>query len=341
MSRLLGVIDAATSVKGLQDLSLNRSVASIPFAGRYRFIDFILSNMVNSGVESVAIFPRHQYRSLMDHIGSGKNWDLDRKRDGLFFFPPYFEPNENSNVGSFDRLEQHLDFFERSHQDYILIANSYTIASIDLNEALAEHLIQDNDITEITTSSRSLEMYILKKSLLIELIQNRKNSQFISISDVATQPLHHYKIGGYEHHGYAAVMDSIDAYFKHSMDLLDHSIWSQLFSTDRPVFTKVKDEPPTRYSAESVVTNSMVANGGIIHGRVDSSIVSRAVKIGNHSVVKNCIVMQKSQIGENCHLEYVILDKDVRIQDGVTLKGTSDKPLVLRKGAVREMAVSK
>ncbi|PPA68971.1 sugar phosphate nucleotidyltransferase [Jeotgalibacillus proteolyticus] len=340
MSRLLGVIDATNVINGLQDLSLNRSVASIPFAGRYRFIDFILSNMVNSGVDSIAIFPKHQYRSLMDHIGSGKNWDLDRKKDGLFFFPPYFEPNENSTVGSFARFEQHLDYFKRSHQDYVFIANSYVITNIDIEEALAEHLIHDHDITELVNHSQSLDMYILKKSLLIDLIEDRKNSQFISVADVVTQPLHNYKIGSYQHNGYTATMDSIEAYYRHSMKLLDASVWNQLFPTDRPVFTKVKDEPPTRYSTDAIVTNSMVANGAVIKGKVDASIISRAVKIGKGSHVTNCIVMQKSQIGEGCTLEHVILDKDVRVLDGVTLKGSPDKPLVLRKGTVREMAVS-
>ncbi len=277
----------------------------------------------------------------MDHIGSGKNWDLDRKKNGLFFFPPCFEPNENSSVGSFARLEQHIEFFKRSHQDYVFIANSYVITNVDIEEALAEHLIHDHDITELISHDQSLEMYILKKSLLIELIENRKTSKFISVSDVANQTLHNYNIGTYNHNGYVAVMNSIRSYFNHSMDLLDHSIWNQLFSSDRPVFTKVKDEPPTRYSSESVVTNSMIANGATIQGNVDSSIISRAVKIGEGALVKNCIVMQKSHIGENCTLEYVILDKNVRVLDGVTLKGTPDKPLVLRKGSVREMAVSK
>ncbi|TDL30607.1 glucose-1-phosphate adenylyltransferase [Jeotgalibacillus sp. S-D1] len=341
MSRLLGVIDATTVIGGLQDISLNRSVASIPFAGRYRFIDFVLSNMVNSGVDSVAIFPKHQYRSLMDHIGSGKNWDMDRKKDGLFFFPPFYEPNENSSVGSFARLEQHLDYFKRSHQDYVFIANSYVITNVDIEEALAEHLIHDHDITEIVNHDQSLEMYVLKKSLLIDLIEDRKKSQFISVADVAKQPFHNYKIGTYNHPGYAAVMNSIEAYYNHSMDLLDNTVWNQLFSADRPVFTKVKDEPPTRYSSSSVVTNCMVANGAVIQGNVENSIISRAVKIGRGSMVKNCVVMQKSQIGEGCTLEYVILDKDVRVMDGVSLKGTQENPLVLRKGTVREMAVSK
>ncbi|WP_227396854.1 GlgC family sugar phosphate nucleotidyltransferase [Jeotgalibacillus aurantiacus] len=340
MSRLLGVIDAATVMGGLQDLTLNRSVASIPFAGRYRFIDFVLSNMVNSGVSSVAIFPKHQYRSLMDHIGSGKNWDLDRKRDGLFFFPPYFEPNETTSIGSFARLEQHIEFFKRSHQDYVVIANSYVITNVDFEEALAEHLIHDYDITEIQHNGESLEMYVLSKSLLVDLIENRRNSQFISVSDVVKQPLHSFNIGSYEHKSYTAIIDSIPAYFKHSMDLLGHAAWSQLFSSDRPIYTKVKDEPPTKYASNAHVSDSMIANGASIEGTIESSIVSRAVKIGKDSVVKNCIVMQKSQIGKGCTLEYVILDKDVKVLDGTTLRGTAEKPLVLRKGSIREAAVA-
>ncbi|KIL50684.1 glycogen biosynthesis protein glgD [Jeotgalibacillus alimentarius] len=341
MSRLLGVIDAATVMGGLQDLTLNRSVASIPFAGRYRFIDFVLSNMVNSGVDSVAIFPKHQYRSLMDHIGSGKNWDLDRKRDGLFFFPPNFEPNETTSIGSFSRLEQHIEFFKRSHQDYVVIASSYVIANIDFEEALAEHLIHDYDITEVQHNGKSLEIYVISKALLIELIEGRRSSQFISVSDVVKQPLHNFKIGAYDHKDYTAIIDSIPAYLNHSMDLLRHDVWSRLFTQDRPIYTKVKDEPPTKYSSTAQVSNSMIANGADIRGSVENSIVSRAAKIGKGSKVKNCVVMQKSHIGNDCSLEYVILDKDVRVLDGTSLKGTAEQPLVLRKGSVREAAMVK
>jgi glucose-1-phosphate adenylyltransferase len=334
MSKLmLGVIDATTYKKEMSDLTFNRSIAAVPFAGRYRLIDFVLSNMVNSGIESVAIFPKYQYRSLMDHLGSGKNWDLNRKRDGLFFFPSPDLPIPQ--IGSFQHFQQHIDYFLRSTQKYALICNSYTVCNIDYEMILQRHIENKCDITQICHQGKSLDMFILETALLLELIAHQQQTGYQSLSDVVRDYTNPLTICDYEYSGYVAVIDSIESYFLHSLELLRPDIWKQLFLKSRPIYTKVKDEPPTRYMNGANVKNSMIANGCIIEGHVENSIIFRSVKIGKGTVIKNSIIMQKSQIGDQCQLNNVIIDKDVRISDGVHLFGTKEKPFVIRKGTIQ------
>jgi glucose-1-phosphate adenylyltransferase len=332
---MLGVIDATTYIEPLQPLTLHRSVAAVPFAGRYRLIDFVLSSMVNSGIESVAIFPKYQYRSLMDHLGSGKNWDLNRKRDGLFFFPSPDLSISAHHVGAFAHFEQHIDYFLRSRQKYAIICHSHVVCNIDYEAVLEHHIANECDITEIRYQGRSLEMYVLEMSLLLDLIANYKQTGYCSIVDVVRDYRHSLQICNYEHNGYAAVIDSVESYFQHSMELLNRDIWRQLFLPERPIYTKVKDEPPTKYTEKAVVKNSMIANGCIIEGHVENSIIFRSVKIGRGAVIKNSIIMQKSQIGEQCYLDSVIVDKDAKIENGVSLRGTERHPFVIRKGTVQ------
>jgi glucose-1-phosphate adenylyltransferase len=334
--KLLGIIDATIYHKELEELLVHRSLAALPFGGRYRIIDFVLSNMVNSGISSVAIFPKLQYRSLMDHLESGKNWGLNRKRDGLFFLPsPHIDIDQNKN-GSFHSFAANLDFFRRSCQEYTLITNCNTVFNMNFRQLLERHIKSGCDITEVHhQDGRSLGMYVLKTSLLIELIQTRHKLGYTCMEDVVNDIRHHYDVSRQMYNGYAIMIDSIQTYFSTSMELLQTDVWNRLFFKEQPIYTKVKDEPPTRYMRDSLVRNSMIANGCIIHGQIENSIISRGVKIGKGSVIKNCIVMQKTQIENNCLLDSVILDKDVKVEAGAILTGTAHNPYVIRKGTIQ------
>lgn len=332
--RLLGVIDATTYVENLKDLTPHRSVAAIPFGGRYRLIDFILSNMVNSGIQSVAIFPKFEYRSLMDHLGSGKNWDLNRKRDGLFFFPSPRLDKPVFGIDSFEHFAANIDFLNRSTQEYCLISNANTIFNMDFSPLLDWHLEKNCDITEVRSGSESLNIYLVKTSLLLELIHGRNKTGYLNMKDVVTDINSPYRLCYYQYKGYAVTVDSVSKYYSASIELLTPEIWEQLFLKDRPILTKVKDEPPTHYSKNAVVYNSMVANGASIEGVVENSIIARGVKIAKGAVVRNSIIMQKTQIGENCILDHVILDKDVKVEPGVSIAGTKELPKILRKGSI-------
>jgi glucose-1-phosphate adenylyltransferase len=332
---MLGVIDATTYHQSLEDLLLNRSLAAVPVAGRYRLIDFILSNMVNSGIHSVAIFPKYQYRSLMDHLGSGKNWDLNRKRDGLFFFPAPAIVSANQAMGSFNHFAHHMDYFQRSKQKYALITNCNTIFTTDFTPMLKRHMETGCDITKMNHEQRSMEIYLLETSRLIELIETREKTGYTCMKDVVEDKTGGLSICDYEYLGYVERIECIQSYFNASMNLLKPECWKQLFRKEYPVLTKVKDEPPTRYQNGATVKNAIIANGCFIEGNVMNSTVFRGVKIGRGSMVSNSIIMQKSQVGENCVLEHVILDKDVKIEDNVKLVGTRQDPIVIRKGMIQ------
>ncbi|MED3561776.1 sugar phosphate nucleotidyltransferase [Bacillus xiapuensis] len=331
--KLLGVIDATTYHEDLEDLITHRSLAALPFGGRYRMIDFILSNMVNSGIRSVAIFPKLQYRSLMDHLGSGKNWDLNRKRDGLFFFPsPNLESDQNK-VGSFDHFAANMDYFYRSTQEYAIIANCYTVFNMDFKPLLDWHIRSGCDITELHhKDGRPMEIYLVKTSLLMKLIETRNETGYTCMKDVVMEIDHQYTVCHHVYDGYAVMIDSFQNYYSTSMEILNPTVWRQLFLKEQPILTKVKDEPPTKYIKGSIVKNTMIANGCLINGSVENSIISRGVKIGKGAVIKNCIIMQKCQIEDNCFLDSVILDKDVKVQAGTRLTGTAQNPYVIRKG---------
>lgn len=337
--RVLGVIDATTYHDGLKELLIHRSLAAVPFAGRYRLIDFVLSNMVNANIESVAIFPKFQYRSLMDHLGSGKDWDLSRKRDGLFFFPSSIIEGIRRGIGSFSHFAANIDYFKRSKQEYTLITNCFTVINMDFKPVFDRHIQTGCDITEIYHQEKSLQMYLLKTSLLIELIQTREETGYTCMSDVVMDFYHTYRLCRYEYNGYSAMIDSVQSYFSASMKLLKPEVWNKLFQKKQPIFTKVKDEPPTRYLKGASVHHSMIANGCQIEGIVENSIISRAVKIGKGAVVKNCIIMQKSHIGDHCVLDSVIIDKDVKIDAGAVMKGSSMSPYVIPKGSTGQGAL--
>ncbi|WP_394239508.1 sugar phosphate nucleotidyltransferase [Niallia oryzisoli] len=332
--KLLGVIDATTYYDDLKDLTTHRSLAALPFAGRYRLIDFVLSSMVNSTIHSVAIFPKYQYRSLMDHLGSGKNWGLDRKRDGLFFFPSPNLDTPSAGIGSFSHFAANLDYLYKSTQEYAIIANCYTIFNMDFQPVLDRHIEMGCDITEICHNGQSLDMYLVKTSLLIELIETRHQTGYTCMKDVVNGIVP-FTLCTYEYLGLAYKVDSITAYYQTSMNILHPTVLENLFISSQPIFTKVKDEPPTQYQKEAVIKNAMVANGCIINGVVENSIISRGVKIGKGTIIRNSIIMQKCQIGDNCVIDSAILDKDVRVESGTFMNGSKEKPLVIRKGTVQ------
>lgn len=331
--KLVAVIDATVRISGLEDLTMDRPAASIPFAGRYRLIDFALSNVVNSSINSVGVFPTYPFVSLMDHIGMGKSWDLDRRKDGLFFLPVSQKSGSHVSVGAFAALNEHRNFFVRSRQKHIIITNCFTIAQIDFEEMLDVHIQSGVDITEaVNEEGKPLKSYVLSKALLKELMDNYEEKRVIGLEDVVNRKTAPYTFGTYEYKGFSALIDSMQSYFQASMALLNSEKRNNLFLAERPIYTKRKDEPPTRYLKGSLVKRALVANGCMIEGTVEDSIISRGVSIKKNTALEKCIIMQKCVIEEDCQLAYVIADKDVHIGAGVVLRGTEEQPIVLRKG---------
>lgn len=370
MKDVMAIVNLMEHEGILKEISHHRLVAAVPFGGRYRMIDFVLSNMVNSGVRNVGVIVQHKYRSLIDHLGRGKEWDLDRKRDGLFFLPPTQMRYPMGSRFDLRHFHHHLDYINYSRQNYIIITGSNMICNLDYRDVLNFHRQKKADITlvykqmefpredlcqcnvlevdqdqrviqmeikpdKITSGKMSMEMYIMEKSLLIDMINgcsSRGDCELVLHGII--NRLEQLKIYGYPFEGYLGKVGSVSSYFNHSMDLLKPHIWKELFFKHGHIYTKVKDGAPTKYLESSVVKNSLVANDCEIAGTVENSIIFRGVKIARGAHVKDSIVMQKGEIREGAVVENIIMDKKVIISAGKKLRGDSGYPFVIAKETV-------
>lgn len=356
----------------LKELTLSRSVAAVPFGGRYRCIDFILSDMVNSGIRNVGLIMQKNYHSIMDHLGQGKEWDLNRKRDGLFILPPFLT-KDNTGVyrGDIDAYHSVMNYIRRSSQKYILLSGSSTVFNSTFHEMMQQHQKTGADITimyniekgtdaedrsrdlrllldddgrvremewnpyEPRSDARSMEVMIMEKTLLEHLVEEAFARGDIDFTrDVLQRRTQTLKICGYRYDGYVARLDSINTFFRHSMELLTPEPAEDLHNREHPIYTKVKDEVSAKYGPESRVKNCVVADGCNIEGTVENCVLFRGVTVGKGAVVKNSVLMQGSTIAEDAVLDHVILDKNVTIRSGRTLVGYDTLPIVLKKNQV-------
>ena len=370
MNNVMAIINNALDESFLDQLTNHRSLASVPFAARYRLIDFPLSNMVNSGVTNVGLLLQTKYRSLMDHIRFGKAWDLDRKRNGLFILPPaHIYQANRAYKGDLQNFASNIDYIKRSNQEYVIITTPSVVANIDYRDAFEYHVENDNDITIIyreldvfrrnTTytvintddNDRIIDMkvdpkknyykkislgrYIMKKELLLDIIDECiTKGEWDFVKNAIIGNLDNLKVYGYPFHSYAAVINSINGYYKSNLELLKPDVWQDLFLKNGPIYTKPKDEAPTAYKNGVNAKNILAANGCCIQGEVKNSVLFRGVKVHPGAVVKNSVIMQKSEIGENAYLENVILDKGVQITANKSIKGDINFPMIIGKNSL-------
>ncbi|MUG72687.1 glucose-1-phosphate adenylyltransferase subunit GlgD [Paenibacillus validus] len=365
---MMGVINLVNEPDELEELTYSRCVASVPFGSRYRMIDFALSNMVNSGIGNVAVFTQHKFRSLMDHLGSGKEWDLDRKRGGLFILPAVLHETTGMARGDLFQFYNHRDYFYRGREEYVLITRSHMVCNIDFNEVLDYHLEKNADITvvykkaeeteyakfrrmavkddgkvtlmedqsgRLRTDNISMEMYIMSKELLLDMVESCLAQGYDHlVRDGIMKNIDKLSVYAYHHQGYTGIVNTIQSYYKHSMQLLNPKVWRELFFQRNLIYTKVKDEPPARYAENAHARNALIANGCMIEGKVENSILFRGVKIRKGAYVKNSIILQNCEIEENVIIENAILDKDVFINRGRVLTGDKQAPFIASKTKV-------
>lgn len=349
----------------IRGLTKNRTIASTPLGGRYRVVDFALSNIVNAGIKNVGMFVGKQNsRSLVDHLGNGEPWDLDRKRDGIFLFN--FAAGENTET-DISILENNLEYFYRSRQNKVFISTSYMICSMDVRKIVKEHEKSGADITVIykkvddadksfydcdtvdvdkdgyvkgigknlnfkKDENISMESFIIDKQLLLKLICNAtQKGQYTTVKDLIKYNLDRYKVKGHEFKGYLKCINSTKEYYKFNMDLLESDVRDDLFFKHGEVYTKIKDTPPSLYKKSAEVKNSLVANGCIIEGKVDKSIISRHVKIEEGAEVEECVILQDCVIKKGAKIKNVIIDKNTTIALGEELKASPEFPLVIEK----------
>lgn len=359
----LGIIFPNSYDHMVPELVTERLMASIPFAGRYRMIDFLLSSMANSNIDNISILVRRNYHSLMDHLGTGREWDLARKNGGLNIFPPYAEKTLKVFNGRVEALASILMFLRKQKEKYVVMSDANIAVNFDFRDMLQKHIesgadvtiayrketipkgmIRTNDVatdlyytltmddervTKIYINSEeqgiqnfSLNIYILERERLIDLINTafvRGYSYFER--DILATHLDRLDVRGYEFKGYVARISDMQSYFDENMKLLDDANLDALFNPS-PIYTKIRDDNPTRYINGAKVKNIMAADGCVIEGEVENSVLFRGVKVEKGAVVRNCVLMQDTVVGAGANIEYVIADKNVTITPGKELKGT-------------------
>ncbi len=350
------------------ELVSERLMASIPFASRYRMIDFLLSSMVNCGIDNIVVIVRKNYRSLMRHLGSGREWDLTRKNGGLNIVPPYAEKTVNVYNGRVEALASILEFIKNQREKYVFISDANIAVNFDFNAMIDAHIQSGADVSiaykeeeipygfmnlQPTTSSDlyytlsldngrvkeiqinpkeqgkqnfSMNIYLIERERLIDLITKAyaKGNVYFE-RDILAPQLNTLKVYGYKYEGYSARISDIKNYFDENMKLLDDENLDALFHA--PIYTKVRDDNPTRYIGNARVKNAMVADGCVIEGEVENCILFRGVKIGKGAKVKNCLLMQDTVVESNADVEYIITDKEVTITEGKELKGSDTFPV--------------
>jgi starch synthase len=330
MNDIFVVVDAS-SRGNFEKLTRHRVPGAIPFGGKYRLIDFTLSNCKNSGINNVAIFPYGNYRSLSDHIGSGDRWDLSRRHDGIFILPPKNLSLTIENEISFQRMYEHLEYFYRSNQEYAIITPANMVWNINYYDFLQEHLNQDADISEILSDVRKvLKTYILSKKLLLEYIENYDQIAFRNLSDVFDYApaikKHTIVINTFSYN-----ITSAKELYEANMQILLPEIRNQLFPENRPIYSKETMSAPSRYGDFAIVKNSIIASGAMIEGEVENSIIGRKVKVAYGAKIKDSIIMNQSIIESDALVEFSIFDKETKVLKGSVVTGEEDEIFVSEK----------
>ena len=364
---MMSVLFASGNESKLNELTLHRTTASLPLGGRYRLIDFALSNMVNSGITTIGLVTRSNYSSLMDHIRMGRDWDLNRKNSGIAVFPPFvLGSSREIYKGKIEALHTILNFLTRAKEDYVVISNCNIAANVNFSEILETHLETEADITVLckegkTTTSRrlvlnkdsnniirdmyisessssdskliSLNAYIIQKEKLVELVKSAYARGLVDFEkDILFKIVDKGKIYAYEVEGYASIIDDIKTYYGESMKLLNPEVRNHLFNGYSKIYTKVKDSVPTTYLDNADVKNSLIADGCVIDGKVENSILFRNVTVEKGAVVKNSILMENCAVQKDASLQYAITDKDVTISENRKISGFITYPIVIVKG---------
>ncbi|MBQ4648873.1 MAG: glucose-1-phosphate adenylyltransferase subunit GlgD [Clostridia bacterium] len=372
MAGVVGIIFSNIHDKNVSELTRRRTMASVPFGCRYRLIDFTLSNLVNSGITHVGVVTHYNYQSLMDHIGTGKDWDLARSSGGIKILPPYITAFANAQNSLYstrlEAMKSMIEFISSCKEEYVLLSDCDVICNIDLSEMINAHITSGADMTiavkrmYITHDVRNVEIVesdadgvitdiseangivtgyrdinlnitVLHRTYLVNLIMDAVAHGYDSFTkDIVAKNLDNCDYRVYRYDNYFAGINSLTDYYMCNMDLLSSSARDSLFNVkNRPIYTKIRNSSPTVYEEGSSVKNSLIADGCVIHGTVENSILFRGVKVGKNTVIKNSILMQDTLIGENVSLNCVITDKDVVIRDGRTLSGHETKPFYIDK----------
>lgn len=369
----LGIIFPNSYDDLVPELVADRLMASIPFAGRYRMIDFILSSMVNCGIDNVSVIVRKNYHSLLDHLGAGREWDLTRKNGGLNIVPPFAEKTVNVYNGRVEALASILGFLKSQKEKYVIMADANVAASFDFGAFLEQHIESGADVTVAYTEEElpesfknteinrkslyytldldgqrvtnikinskasgvqnfSMNIYAIERETLIDQISQAFVRGYVYYErDILSPHLVTLNVQGFKFEGYSARISDMKSYFDENMKLLDENNLDALFDKGQ-IYTKIRDDNPTRYKTGSRVKNVMAADGCVIEGDVENCILFRGVKIKSGAKVRNCVLMQDTVVESGADIDYVITDKNVVISENQKLQGTDSFQVFVEKG---------
>ncbi len=371
--KAIGIILAAGNNKMMKELSNKRAIAAMPIAGKYRSIDFVLSNMSNSHINKVAVITQYNTKSLNEHLNSSKWWDFGRKQGGLYLFTPTIT-YENSNWyrGTADSMYQNMDFLKKSHEPYVVIASGDGIYKMDYNKVLEYHIEKQADITMVVTDIKDKEeakrfgvltldndnrvtnieekpiepestivstgIYIIRRRLLIELIEKSVSEErYDFVKDILARYRQVKKIYAYKYEEYWRNISTAESYYKTNMDFLNREIRDAFFKEYPNIHTKVQDLPPVKYNSDAYVKNSLVANGTIVNGTIENSVVFKKAYIGNNCVIKNSIILNDVYIGDNSYIENCIVEARGTIKANSTFVGNDGKiRIVVEKDEIKD-----
>ena len=349
-------------------LTQKRTMASLPFGGRYRQVDFHLSNLAAAGIHHVGIVSRSNYQSLMNHVGSGEEWGLELGEGGLEFLTPYALGNADNYRGKLENLNAVLDFLKFSEDEYVVLTDSSILTNLNVSDIVRCHAASGKDLTivakpgvangkkvldlaikmesdeikDIVVSYPAVEGYLASMDLfvcgrkwLIEKVQDLvAHDKYHMDRDLVLGQWNkgELSINVYEYTGVALYNESTEEYFANSMALLNKDVREGIFNAHHPIFTKVRDRVPTYYGDECEIENSLLADGCIIDGAVENSVLFRDVVVEKGAEVENCVIMNDAVIGAGSELKYVILDKNVTVTPGTKLVGTATNPIIIKRG---------
>ena len=366
---VMGIIFANDATMG--ELTSKRTMASLPFAGRYRQVDFHLSNMAYAGIRHVGIISRHSYQSLMNHVGSAEEWGLELEEGGLEFLTPFAMSTTAAYRGKLENLYYAMDFLEYGPEDELVVmADSAVLANMDLNKVLASHVASGKELTIVTKAGicngkkqidlalkledgkvadmavdyaadkdyiASMDVFVMSKAWLMNKVKEHVAHNMYHMDRDLVMGLWQKNpkaINVYEFEGYAMFNESVEEYFYNSLSLINKDIRHGMFGACHPIYTKVRDRVPTYYGEGCEVEDCIIADGCMIDGEVEESVLFRQVTICEGAEVENCIIMNDSVVGEGAKLKFVILDKDVTVRPGAKLYGTAKNPIIVKRGEI-------
>ena len=356
----------------VSELTAKRTMASLPFGGRYRQVDFALSNLSCAGIHRIGIITRHSYQSLMNHVGSGEEWGLEMEEGGLEYLTPFSSSTTSDYRGKLESLYSAMSFLEYGPEnEYVVMIDSAILSNIDLSKVLASHAESGRDITLVTKSGiadgsrqldlavkldkkgeitdmtvdyaapagyeASMDIFVINKQFLIQQVKEHIAHNLYHMDRDLVLGLWQKKaitINVYSYDGLAMYNESVEEYFRNSLSLIQKEVRQDLFGRNHPVFTKVRDRVPSFYGEKCRVENCSVADGCMLGGIVRNSILFRQVTVYPTAQVDSCVIMNDTVVGEGCELRYVILDKDVVVRPGTKLIGAPNKPMIIKRGEI-------